>query len=76
MLPVPAVLRQQSDVDDPGLRRPPGHIQAPCGLAVDQDHVEGRARVPLGVPLVLRGELLADERILLRVAPRYPSLLM
>jgi len=45
-------------------------IEPPGRLTVDQDNLEGRARVELAIPPVLRVELHAQEGLGLRLVPR------
>src|SRR5438067_504339 len=68
---VAAVLRQQRDVHDSDLGWASVDVEPPRRLVVHQDHVEARLRVVLTPPGVLRVELLAQERLLLRVVPRH-----
>src|SRR5919197_632661 len=69
--PVAALLWQERDVDDTDLARATVDVKPPRRLSVDQDHVEARLGVVLLPPGVLRVELHAQERVLLRFVPRY-----
>ncbi len=52
------------------LRRDPPHVEPSDRLAIELDHVE-LGVIVRGMVTVLRGELVRDERGLLRVIPRY-----
>src|SRR5205823_1124060 len=69
--PVAAVFGQERDVDDPDLARATVNVEAPSRLAVDDNDIEARICVVLAPPSVLRGELAAQEGVLLGVVPRH-----
>src|SRR5205807_10347208 len=70
------MLRQERDVDDPHLGVAPVNVETPGRLAVDDDHLEAGVRVVLAPPSVLRVELAAKKRVLLRVVPRHDGELL